>query len=124
MSQSENKNVARYIGKIEDKPAFYEATLTRNGVREQSLGFKIIYEDNKQQFIQYHELVSPFNFDGSSLIELATPLISIKITGKNLQTIFDLLGQHHIKMITEAGGSLVPVQKDEPEIEKIEVSEV
>ena len=122
--QSENKNVARILSKGEDKPVFYETTQTRNGVREQALAFKVIFENGRQQFIQYHELVSPFSYDGSGLIELTTPLISVRITGKNLQKIFDFLGEHHIRMIKEPDGSLVPVGEGEPEIEKIEVSEV
>ena len=99
------------------------ASKSKSGVAEVSLALKLIMEDGSQLEIQYHEFVSPMKFDGATLIEISTPTLSIKINGKNLQSIFDYLMEHRLVWIKEPDSSMVETKEGEAEIEKIEIEE-
>src|SRR5690554_5776577 len=52
------------------------------------LGFRVLFANGKIAVIQYHDLVSPLVFDGAGVIELNTPHVILKITGRNLAELF------------------------------------
>lgn len=106
-----------------EKFTLYGVTKSKSGVAEVSLALKLIMENGSQLAIQYHEFVSPMKFDGATLIEIATPTLSIKINGSNLQSIFDYLMEHRLVWIKEPDSSYTETKKGEAEIEKIEVEE-
>ena len=102
---------------------FYGVTNTQAGEAEISIVFKIIKADGKQLMIQYHELISPMLFDGVKEIELFTPHINIKITGKNLQNLYDYIGLNRLVWIKEPDSDFIETEKGEVIIENIEVGE-
>lgn len=96
--------------------------ITRSEDRE--ISFLIKFKDGKQKIIQYHDLVSPYDFDGNGLIELTTPTLSIKIIGKNLEKIFNYIRRFRLDWIKEPDSSLIEVKDGEPEIERIEITNI
>jgi hypothetical protein len=109
-----------------DKPAslsddytYFGVTKTQNGGFANALSFKIKFKNGSQNVIQYHELISPFEFNGSDLIELATTRLTIKIKGSRLEPILDHLAVHRLTWMKEHD-STFPVQAgEEPAIESI-----
>lgn len=116
--------------KAADKPAsisqdytYFGVTKTQSGGIENALAFKIKFKDGSQNIIQYHELISPFKFNGSTEIELATNKISIKIIGSRLEPVLDHLAVHRLTWIKEHDATFPPSVTNEPVIESIIVDE-
>ena len=111
-----------------DKPAslsedytYFGVTKTQSGGFENALAFKVKFKDGTQNIIQYHELISPFRFNGSDLIELATTTLSIKIKGKRLEPVLDHLAVHRLTWMKEHENTFPITLESEPAIESITV---
>jgi hypothetical protein len=94
----------------------------------QAISFRIDFQSGEQYFIQYHELTSPFKFDGSKEISLETPALIIKVIGRNLNKVFEYLGHHRLGWLKEPVNEwmdkqIKDIQYSEPVIEKIKVEE-
>jgi len=85
------------------------------------IGFKIIFAGGNIAAIQYHDIISPLTYDGQSTIELLTPALSIKIIGKNLGVLFDLLFENRVAWMKEPDSSFIQEARDQPEIEAIKM---
>jgi|GEM_PF-6899966 len=94
---------------------FFE--LARNQVAP--VGFKILFGDGRVAGIQYHDIVSPLEYDGAGLITLKTPALQIKITGKNLRPLFDMIFENRVSLLREPDTSFVEVEENQPQIETI-----
>lgn len=88
------------------------------------LGFKIFFAAGKIAAIHYHDLISPFEFDGACNIKLKTPALELKITGKNLSILFDHLFENRVAWIKEPDTSFAQVSEGQPEIEAITLEPV
>jgi len=100
---------------------FYGVTQTKAGEPEISISFKIIKADGRQLIIQYHELISPMEFDGANEIVLSTLNMKITIKGKNLSNIIDYLSEHRLMWIKEPDSDFVHVKEGEVEVESITI---
>src|SRR5690606_14687505 len=83
------------------------------------VGFKVLFADGRVAFIQYHDIISPLTFDGTGEIELRTPAMSLKITGRNLATLFEHLCAHRVAWVKEPEGSFFQVSEGQAEIDQI-----
>lgn len=89
-----------------------------------SIAFKIILQNGEQHIFQYHELVSPMVFNGSSKIVLNTSSLSITIEGKKLNLILDYLSEHRLMWIKEPDSEFMQISYEwEAEIDKIIIEE-
>ena len=89
-----------------------------------SIAFKIILQNGEQHIFQYHELVSPMVFNGSSKIVLNTSSLSITIEGKKLNLILDYLSEHRLMWIKEPDSEFMQIAYEwEAEIDKIIIEE-
>ncbi|MEL6719753.1 MAG: hypothetical protein AAFO82_01800 [Bacteroidota bacterium] len=89
-----------------------------------SIAFKIILQNGEQHIFQYHELVSPMVFNGSSKIVLNTSSLSITIEGKKLNLILDYLSEHRLMWIKEPDSEFMQITYEwEAEINKIIIEE-
>lgn len=103
---------------------FYGITKTVRGEPTLSMALKIILKDGRQYAFNYHELVSPIEYDGASEIVIQTIGKSIKIEGKNLESLFDYILEHRVVWMKEPDASLVPANDNEVEISSISVTVV
>ena len=72
----------------------------------------------------YHELISPKFFNGSSKIVLQTSSMSITIEGKKLKLILDYLMEHRLMWIKEPDSEFMRLSYEwESEIDKITIEE-
>lgn len=85
------------------------------------VGFKAIFASGNVAFIQYHDIISPLTFDGTCEIELRTPAMSLKITGRNLATLFEHLCSHRVAWVREPEGSFIEAAEGQAEIEVIKL---
>lgn len=122
---SEKTSKSRF-GKIRnsDDFTFFGITKTKNGDAQQSLALKLILQNGEQLMIQYHELVSPMKFNGSDLIQLSTPILSIEINGNNLENIFDYLGEFRVVWMKEPDGSFMEKNEEEASISRISINPI
>ena len=102
---------------------FYGVTPLIGTDPEISLALKFIKKSGMQFIVQYHEFISPMRFDGSSTIELSTPYLSIKITGKKLDNVIDYIAEHRLVWIKEPDSDFMEIGEGETEIERIEIEE-
>lgn len=100
---------------------FYGVTQTKSGEPEISIALKLIMANGSQLIIQYHELISPMRYNGADKIELSTTSLSIVITGKNLQDVFDYLAEHRLVWIKEPDSDFVQAKEGEGVVEGVEV---
>ena len=103
---------------------FYGITPSKQGMPEIAISFKIIKASGAQIYVQYHELISPMEFDGASTLSLATPNLAITITGKNLGDLADYFGEHWVMWMKEPDSDFMQVKDGEVEIQRIEVKEI
>lgn len=90
-----------------------------NGIASQSLALKLILETGEQYAIQYHELTSPMRFNGSDVIRISTPYLSITIKGNRLEDIFDYLAEFRLVWIKEPDSDFMRADSNEPEVQQI-----
>ncbi|MEM8527987.1 MAG: hypothetical protein AAGG68_25320 [Bacteroidota bacterium] len=89
-----------------------------------SIAFKIILQNGEQHIFQYHEVVSPMVFNGSSKIVLNTSSLSITIEGKKLNLILDYLSEHRLMWLKEPDSEFMQTKYEwESEIDKIMIEE-
>lgn len=95
---------------------------------ELALGFKIIKSNQEQLVIPYHDLLSPFKFDGKSIIEISTSTLHITIEGQSLEKILDYISEHRLVWIKEPVDSgdtfFVSVDDDEITIDSIQIDTI
>lgn len=80
---------------------FYGVSMSRTGNAERSIAVKFIRSNGEQLVIPYHDLNSPYRFDGKNIIELSTSTLHITIEGKGLEKILDYLAEHRLMWIKE-----------------------
>jgi len=80
---------------------FYGITQSRTGSAERSIAVKFIRSNGEQLVIPYHDLNSPYRFDGKNTIELSTSTLHITIEGKGLEKILDYLAENRLMWIKE-----------------------
>lgn len=100
----------------------YGITKTVRGEPTLSMALKIIQKDGRQYAFNYHELVSPIEYDGASEIIIQTLSKTIKIEGRNLETLFDYILEHRLVWMKEPDASLVPANDNEVQISSIAVT--
>ena len=83
------------------------------------VGFKILFGDGRVAGIQYHDIISPLEYDGAGLITLRTRGAVISIKGKNLSGLFDFLLQNRVSLLREPDSSFMQGPEDQAEIETI-----
>lgn len=98
-------------------------TNSKGGVLPQSLALKIIFPDNTQKAINYHEIASPMLFDGKNRIELSTSTLSIIIEGNYLEKLFDYLLEQAVVWIKSPDETITENLKGGVLIESIEVKD-
>lgn len=103
-----------------DNPV-YGITKTLRGEPTLSMALKIILKNGRQLAFNYHELVSPIEYDGASQIIIQTLTKTIKIEGRNLETLFDYILEHRLVWMKEPDASLVPINDNEVQIRSIAV---
>ena len=84
-----------------------------------AVALKFVTQSGEQKAIHYHDIISPIEFDGSSKIVLYTSRLSITITGKHLEELFDFIIQHRVKWVVEPQDSFGDVGEGVVEIERI-----
>ncbi len=84
-------------------------------------GFKIIYAAGNTAAVYYHDVISPISYDGKGEIQVKIPGAIIRITGKNLQILFDYFFEARIVWIKEPDSSFVEAGEGQPEIESIKI---
>lgn len=80
---------------------FYGITQSRTGSAERSITVKFIRSNGEQLVIPYHDLNSPYRFDGKNTLELSTSTLHIIIEGKGLEKILDYLAENRLMWIKE-----------------------
>lgn len=90
----------------------------------QAISFRVDFESGEQYFIQYHELISPLKFNGSSEILLETPYLLIKIIGRNLNQIFEYLGHHRLGWLKEPDGDWMKMHINDLDNKKPAIKEI
>ena len=83
-----------------------------------SLGLDFRTKDGNQTGIFYHEIASPISFNPERGIELKTSALNIRIQGRNLKFIYELILEHRLVWIGEGEASL-PAKGEEPSIDRI-----
>lgn len=124
MRQSEqNRSIPSFIKerqnsilKTRGDSSFFGITKDNDGM---AVALKFITKIGEQKAIHYHDIVSPMEYDGSSEIAISTNRITIVISGRNLDNLFDHIIQHQVKWIKELDSSYLPAKEDELEIEVI-----
>lgn len=86
------------------------------------VGLRVLFADGRVAFVQYHDLVSPLTFDGAGEIELRTPAMSLKISGRNLAALFDHLCSHRVAWVREPEGSFFQSAEGQAEIIALDLS--
>jgi hypothetical protein len=90
-----------------------------------TIGFKIMFAGGNIAAIQYHDIISPLEYDVQGLITIRTLSVNITIKGKNVQELFDYLFENRVVWMKEPDSSFTQVPDGQPEIEtiKLEIKE-
>jgi hypothetical protein len=121
--ERKNKATENRIRPSSDYP-FYGVTKTVRGEPTLSMALKIILKDGRQFAFNYHELVSPIEYDGASEISIQTLSKTITIEGRNLEQLFDYILEHRLVWMKEPDSSLVIANDNEVQISAISVKAV
>jgi hypothetical protein len=84
-----------------------------------SITLKFITSTGQQRAINYHDILSPMDYDGESEILLRTRLLEVCIKGRNLEDLFDEIIQHRVMWISEPQSSFANDDAEQPEVTSI-----
>ena len=106
------------IRKSKDR-TFFGYTYEKQGTHPLSLAIDIRTKDGNRSATFFHEISSPIIFDPSGSICFKTSSQEIKIEGRNLEFIYELLMEHRLVWIKEMDDSFPVSEATEPIIESI-----
>lgn len=87
------------------------------------LGFRVFFASGGIAAFYYHDLVSPMRYDGRELIEINFPSFTIRITGKNLETLFDYFFAQRVLWIKEPDTSFIEEHEHKPSIQSVSIED-
>ncbi len=80
---------------------FFGVTQSRTGSPDLAQYIKIIFSNNEQILISYHQLSQPVKYEGSSMIEISADSLHLKIMGRGLENIMDYIAEQRLMWIKE-----------------------